>query len=70
MKESDYTKININDSVTCEFIKKKYILKSNIELCNIDKNLYNFIIINNLNSIISDKFKKDNKYYITILYTN
>ena len=70
VKESNYNKININDKVICEYIKKKYILKSNVELFNIDKNLYNFIIINNINSIISNKFNKDNKYYITILFTD
>ena len=69
ISETNYNNLQQNDNVSIKLKNKKYFLQgNNIDLKEINKCLYNFIILNNIKITLNNKYFEDNKYIITLLF--
>ena len=67
----NYSNLQKNDNVSIKIKNKKYFLYANdINLKEINKCFYNFIILNKIKIVITNKYIENNEYKISLLFNN
>jgi DNA adenine methylase len=71
ISQLNYSNLQKNDNVSIKIKNKKYFLYSNdINLKEINKCFYNFIILNKIKITITNKYIENNEYKISLLFNN